>query len=118
MQRLPIGRLLRCFLVWMIVFHWWLVLLVVPFLRHRESGIVFAQVMLYVWIPVRLLANQLGPTHFAPVEFVGPYPRSPVGWAIVVSFWAVVSAALAIITSTFIGLFRVKRGSAGKRDSV
>ena len=102
----------------MIVFHWWLVFLIVPFLSHCEGGLVYGQVMLYVWVSVRMLANLLGPAHFAPVEFVGPYPCSPVGWAFVVSFWAVVSAALAIITSAFIGLFRTKRGNAGKWDSV
>ncbi len=114
MKRPAIGRFLRCFLFWMIVFHWWLVLFIVPGRPFREGGLVHVQVMLYVWTPTRLFANVLGPAYFAPVEFFGPHPCSPVAWGLVALFWVLVIAALALITSAFIGLLRRK----GRDDAV
>jgi hypothetical protein len=98
-----VKRFLLCTLVWVIVFHWWVLLKFAPSLRDFLAPFAFQQALYWVNIPGLPLARIMGPTHFGVEEF-GALPAGPLEYALIALFWIVVSAILGLASSALCAL--------------
>jgi len=103
------NRFLLCFAFWLFVFHWWLVLWLIPPLREPLGPTGFKQSLYWINIPGIPLAHVMGPRYFEVEEF-GALPHGPVAYGLIVLFWVFVAAILGAGTSAALcgGLQRKK----------
>lgn len=94
------NRFLMCTSFWLIAFHWWVILRLVPGLRDLLAPLGFKQALYWINIPGVPLARMMGPKHFGIEEF-GAIPAGPLEYTIITFFWIFVAVVLGCATSAF-----------------
>jgi hypothetical protein len=96
-----------CFLCWLLMFHSWLIVRLIPGLRDWFDMFPFGFMlgMLWINIPGMPLSHLMGDRYF-PTEEFGVLPQGPVGYGLIVLFWVIVAAVLGWATSALIGRLR------------